>query len=158
MKKWLVIIIAVAILLAGTSAVVGAQQKFKGQKITVLCQAAVNRGEAYKSWVSEFESLTGIKATIVDIGVEQLKTKVSTDLISGAGAYDVIEQEVGEFADYFVVMNDWIKRDKFDIEDYIPVAQNMIGILGGKRFGIPITAQSMGLFYNRAPLKTPHFH
>jgi multiple sugar transport system substrate-binding protein len=114
-------------------------QKFKGQKITALFMSSVY-AEAAKQLVPEFEKMTGATIEIADFPYVNLHEKTLLDLSSGTGSYDVISvahEWDGEFAPFLDELDPLIKRDNFDISDFIENVLSQTGTWNGKIYGIP---------------------
>jgi multiple sugar transport system substrate-binding protein len=90
---------------------------------------------------------------VVESPYTGMREKVLTALTTGAGTYDVIYaagEWDGETYPFLTVLDSFIERDNFDIDDYYPKALGAMGAFEGVgRFGIPFAAGSYGLAYRK---------
>ncbi len=132
-----------------------AKKPFEGVTITHLAQAATSRPEAYRALAAKFKEETGATVNVIDAPWEQMHDKLINDFISGAGAYDAVDVDSGwdgEMALYFEPLDPYIAKSKIDMKDFLPIFQVGVGIsglTGGKRYGMPLTGQSMAMFYRK---------
>lgn len=114
-------------------------QKFKGKKITVLYMSSVY-ADAARKVAPAFKKLTGADVEVVDFPYVTLHEKELLDLSSNTGAYDVIDvacQWDGEFAPFEEELDQYIKKDSYDISDIIDNVLSQAGGWNGKTYGIP---------------------
>jgi multiple sugar transport system substrate-binding protein len=82
---------------------------WEGKSFTIGVYSAGQRGPISGPlyfWRPKFEELTGATYDIVEIPFAELREKVFTDLMTGAGTYDVIINCSNYYGDY--IYNDWI--------------------------------------------------
>jgi len=126
---------------SGSSSDTSSQGKtsFKGQNLTVLYMSSVY-ADAARLMVPEFEAATGAKVTVVDFPYGTLHEKALLDLTSGTASYDVIDvasQWDGEFAPYLTSLDSFIKKDNYDMTDWIDNVLANSGKWQGTIMGIP---------------------
>ena len=129
------------------------EKPYAGKTLTVLYMSSVY-ADAAKSMASEFEELTGAKVEIVDFPYTTLHEKALLDLTSQTGSYDVIDvasQWDGEFAPYLTDLGDYIARDSYDMDAFIPRVLENSGTWQGTVIGIP-NASTPQLFAYRTDL------
>ena len=82
---------------------------WKGKKFTIGVYSGGQRGPISGPlyfWRPKFEELTGATYDIVEIPFAELREKIFTDLMTGAGNYDVIINCSNYYGDY--ILNDWV--------------------------------------------------
>lgn len=160
MKKrcvsWLILIMLFAAVLSGcNSDSSSGKENLKGATITHMVQSATNRPEAYKEMAKEFKKETGINVKIVEAPWEQMHDKIINDLVTSTGTYDVMDIDSGwdgEMARYFQPLDPYIKKYKVNMDNYLDIYKNTTGIstlTGNKRYGIPLTGQTMAMYYRK---------
>jgi multiple sugar transport system substrate-binding protein len=88
---------------------------WKGKKLTIAVYSAGQRGAISGPlyfWRNKFEEITGATLDIVEIPFAELREKIFTDLMTGAGRYDLLINCSNFYGDY--ILNDWI----LPIDDY----------------------------------------
>lgn len=126
------------------------KQRFQGEKLTVLYMESGTYDAAARLMAPEFEQATGAAVEVVAFPYQNLHDNAATDLITGTGAYDVIDvayQWDGEFAPYLTPLEEFIQRDGYDMERFIPNVAKLSGLWEGKRNGIPNANDAMGIIY-----------
>ena len=136
MKKWLTLLLTVAIALSmaacGTSEPAATEASteaalpteylpYEGETLTVLYMSG-SHAETALAMVPEFEAVTGAKVEVVEYPYEELHEEILLDLISYVGTYDVINMDSrwdGEFAPYLEPLDDYIARDNYDMSVWI---------------------------------------
>jgi len=110
---------------------------WKGKKLTIGVYSAGQRGAISGPlyfWRPKFEELTGATYDIVEIPFAELREKVTTDLSTGTGTYDIITNCSNFYGDY--IYNDWIlpidpyfedaRFPKWDRESIAPAVANLL--------------------------------
>lgn len=131
----------------------GGDKPFAGEKLTVLYMSSVY-ADAAKSIVDEFEKKTGAEVEVVDFPYTTLHEKALLDLTSNTGSYDVIDvasQWDGEFAPYMTELSDFIKKDNYNMDEFIDKVRENSGTWQGTVVGIP-NASTPELFAYRTDL------
>lgn len=127
-------------------------QEFKGTTLVHLTQGgAADRQAGYRELAKQFTAKTGAVVQFVEQPWEQMQTSIINDALSGAGNYDVIDVDSGwdgNVAPWLEPLDDRIATDGFDIDDYQGL-NSLIAAPKGKRYGIPLTARSMVLFFRQ---------
>lgn len=126
-------------------------QQYKGQKLTVIYFSANYRDAAY-DMRKGFEDLTGASVTILDSPYQTLYEKEFTDLVAGAGSFDVMQiaaQWGGQFAPYLEPLESRIQNsgDWGSMADFIPAVATASGDWQGVRYGIPMSCDAYSIFY-----------
>ncbi len=128
---------------------------YKGTQIKVLM---INQD--YFNYVTkalpEFEALTGIKVDLQQIAFAVGLTQIETELSSGSTAYDsvsniYIKAQRWMRAGWLAPLDDYVSKDKFDIEDFLPALVDAHR-LNGQLFGIPFAAESTMMIYRKDKL------
>lgn len=112
------------------------------------------------SLIPEFEKATGIKVECEIISYYDQHPKLISSFMSPTGTYDVLEVDnywAGEFpaADWIIPLDEYVKRDNFDVSVYIPSTLDLTGYYPRnpregeqqKLYMIPYYTYSMGLIY-----------
>lgn len=126
---------------------------YSGEKLTVLYMSSVY-ADAAKSIADKFEEETGAEVEVVDFPYTTLHEKALLDLTSNTGSYDVIDvasQWDGEFAPYMSELTDFIKKDNYNMDDFIDKVRENSGTWQGTVYGIP-NASTPELFAYRTDL------
>ena len=124
-------------------------QSFKGEELTVLYMSAVY-ADAARDIEKEFEEATGAKVNVIDFPYSGLHEKIMLDLTSNTGIYDVISvpcQWLGEAAPFLQPLDSYIKRDNYDIDDYIEHMLDVIGTWQETVYTIPHANTTQMLTY-----------
>jgi multiple sugar transport system substrate-binding protein len=138
---------------------------WKGQKFTVGVYSAGQRGAISGPmyfWRNKFEELTGATYDIVEIPFAELREKVFTDLMTGAGRYDVIINCSNYYGDY--IQNDWIvpinqyfddpRMPKWDRDSVAPAVANLMK-WGDTWYGCNNDHDAQVLYYRRDIINDP---
>ena len=129
------------------------EQKYKGEKLTVLYMSGVY-ADAANAMKDEFEEATGAEVEVIDMPYSELHEKILLDLTSQTGTYDVIDaasQWDGEFAPYLTDLQDYIDRDGYDMSVFIDNVLANCGEWQGHYYGIP-NASTPQLFAYRTDI------
>ena len=126
-------------------------KQFPDQELTMIYFDATYARAAEKV-IPEFEEGTGAKVTIVVAPYASLYEKEFTDLVTGAGSYDIMQvasQWDGQFAPYLASIEDFLAADADVIkaEDFIPGVTRVTGTWDDVRFGIPNACDAYGIIY-----------
>ena len=157
--------------LLGTSAAVAAAgllptssrafaQDFSGRTITVgTIDGELSNGvEAQKA---AFEAATGAKLELVKIAGAEFQTKITADLASGVGAFDVViepfiflhSQVAGGFIE---PLDSYIANDAtIGLDDFIPLLFNNMGRYNEQICGLPYKADAYVFFYRKDLFEDP---
>ena len=106
--------------------------------------------EAARVLAAEFEKQTGIRVRIVEAPLFSLREKELTDLLTGAGNYDVMQvayQWEGEILPHLQPLNDVVGRMAPDLEDFIPTVRTNSGQWGDRICGLPMACDVITLLY-----------
>lgn len=139
-----------AVALAGCAG--GSSEGDGGGELSVLI-AAPQEG-AGKILEEEFEAAHDVDVSVEVVPYDQIQSKVTLDVQSGTGAYDVIQYwyptvgalaEAGALAD----ITDWVTGDsEIDQDDFIEAVYGPYSKYDGKTYGLPIDGDTHVLFYN----------
>jgi len=172
-KKILIIFITLAVIVSMGVAGSGCKSAVTTEKADTATQEAASgaKGEvtlrmlmedipathAVEALLPEFTAATGIKVEFEIVQYMDMHQKLVTNFMSPTGQYDVIEVDnywAGEFpaTGWIIPLDDYIKRDNFDVSVYIPAMLDMVGYFprtGNNKqiYMLPIYSYSMGLLY-----------
>ena len=133
-----------------------AQQQFAGKKVTVGTNDA-ELGNGVQAQIEAFQAATGATLELVKIPATDLETKVTTDLSSGTGAFDVIIvpfllMQSQAKAGFLVGLDDRIAADStVDIGDFVPLLFDNMAKSDGKIYGLPYKPDAF-IFFQRKDL------
>jgi multiple sugar transport system substrate-binding protein len=138
---------------------------WKGKKFTIGVYSAGQRGAISGPlyfWRNKFEELTGATYDIVEIPFAELREKIFTDLMTGAGGYDVIINCSNYYGDY--ILNDWIipidkyfndpRMPKWDRGSVAPAVANLMK-WGDTWYGGNNDHDAQVLYYRRDIISDP---
>lgn len=170
-KKFLVIFIILSLVLSGcTKQVVSevvpekdleytkynllAGKPFDGQTIKILSTAGtVPQFLAIKNMTDEFTDLTGITVVWDYVAWDAFQQTFMTEATAGAGNYDQlvwIDAWGAGAKNYLLPLDDYIARDKIDINDYPEGFLQTVKIGTDNVYGMPHRGNGLILFYNKA--------
>ena len=127
-------------------------RRFEGQELRFL--AAQPQAGAAKILAPEFERLTGAKVTYTSVPYDQIQSKATLDVQSGANEFDVYQYwytSVGALAEQGVVedLTEWIENDpEIQPDDFIQSIYDPYTLWEGRRYGLPFDGDYHILFYN----------
>ena len=113
-----------------------------------------------KALLPDFESKTGIKVEFEVVQYSDMHAKLVPQLMSPNCQYDLLEVDnywAGEFpaAGWLEPLDDYVRRDNFDISVYLPSMLKMVGYYNGKLYMIPMYNYAMGLIYRTDMMNDP---
>lgn len=130
---------------------------FSGQSIKVLTTAkGTTQFTALENNTKEFTDLTGINVTWDYTPWAAYQEKFMTEATAGAGNYDLmawIDAWGAGAKNYFLPLDDLIKRDKIDMTDYPPGFVDTVKIGTNKVLGLPFRGHGLVLYYNKDVFK-----
>jgi len=136
-------------------AAIGAQpNQLAGSTITFACMNDPFANVIRDHLIPLFEQETGIKVRMDIIPYTGLREKTLSDLVSGAGTYDVLTMDIvwmGEWAenDFVVCLDPLIARDGVDMRRFLPGALDGLAYWKGKIYGLPIGAYYFIMHYRK---------
>jgi len=154
---WILVVVGM-LLLGGLPWAFAEDQPFKGKTITVL---VINSGEKggisgpLYYWRDEWEKMTGAKLQIAEFPFGELHEKIFTDLITGAGKYDVFmicASEMGELASggYIVPIDQYYEDPRFPKwPKDAPPSIELLYKWGGKWYGVLNDTDGQVLYYRK---------
>lgn len=152
---WLAVILVGSIVAGASAAEYPAS--WKGKTITIMMQAGDVSGPMMVK--DEFEKMTGAKLEIVGIPMASLYEKIVTELVSGTGAYDLIEYYYqwkgvlfGE--GYFTPLEQYIQDETFAY-DHFPLLLDAYGMWDGIIYGLPYDGDVQILYYRKDLFSDP---
>lgn len=169
MKKYTFIVLLLVFSLVVTSSLTFAQEKkiYEGVTITIATLAGGVKGGISGPryfYRDAWEKLTGGKVNIVEIPFAQLTTKIKTDLITGAGKYDILEPCGTMYGDliagnFIIPLDDYYndqtgKFPKWDINQMGPPLAKLYQ-WGGKLYGVMNDADSWIIYGNKDAFNNP---
>jgi multiple sugar transport system substrate-binding protein len=154
MKQWSVLALAAAAATAINLMPAAAQDMpYKGMTLT-LGSMNDQFGTVMADLAPMFEKETGIVVKVDILSYPELLTKVIADFVGDTKGYDMVTMDnvwSGQFAEggYSVVLNDWIERDKAEInvDDIYPVLMSSLGNYQGKQVAFPFAGYANVLAY-----------
>jgi multiple sugar transport system substrate-binding protein len=107
-------------------------------------------GAAARELAVEFERQTGIRVNVLEASLLSLREKELTDLLTGAGNYDVMQiayQWEGELFPHLRPLDEIAPGLMSNLEDFIPTVRSNCGQWGDKTYGLPIACDVITLLY-----------
>ena len=142
--------------LAPKGAKAGAAQEFAGKTVTVeTIDGELSNG--VQAQIAAFEAATGAKLELVRIPQDELETKITADLASGAGTFDVLIEPFillhgHAAAGFYLPLDEYVAADPdVDLQDFIPLLLEQQGYYDGKLYGLPYKADAY-IFFHRKDL------
>lgn len=129
-------------------------QDFAGKSVTV----ATIDGElsaGVEAQQTAFEAATGAKIELVKVPGADFQTKITADLASGVGAYDVVIEPFiflhGHAAGgFYVPIDDYVAADAtVDVPDFIPLLFETFSRYQDKLWALPYKADAYIFFYRK---------
>jgi len=148
--KWISIVGMVFSLgLMGFGGAICAADKIGGS-ITVDYMAAGTYDLAAKELAPQFEKITGTKVKIVAYPWAVLREKNMMDLMTGTGAYDVVNggYYLAKIFSHFVPLDDYIKRDAYGV-NMIPGSMRNCDHYRGHQIAVPYGIDAYSILYRR---------
>jgi hypothetical protein len=101
-----------------------------------------------KNMLPEFEAKTGIKVNFEIVQYTDMHTKLITQFLAPTSTYDVIEVDnywAGEFpaAGWLEPLDEYVKKDNFDMSVYVPAMMEMVGYYKDKLYMVPMYNYTM---------------
>ncbi|MCX6090082.1 MAG: extracellular solute-binding protein [Candidatus Atribacteria bacterium] len=169
-NSWLVVVSVIFILIATSSFALAQDKKmFDGITVTIATLAGGVKGPISGPlylYRQAWEELTGGKVNIVEIPFAQLPTKIKTDLITGAGKYDVMEPCGTMYGDLiagnFIIPLDDFYNDKsgkypaWDINEEGPPLAALYK-WGGKLYGVLNDSDSWIVYGRKDAFANPDY-
>ncbi|TYB45762.1 sugar ABC transporter substrate-binding protein [Actinomadura chibensis] len=150
---------AVAVALVATASACagagGAAGSSGGKSINVLMVGNPQMADVQKLTAGNFTKQTGIKVNFTVLPENELRDKVTQDVATGAGQYDVVT--VGAYEVPIWAKNGWLhetsgyagKDAAFDQADLLkPMVESVSGA-DGKMYGVPFYGESSFLMYRK---------
>jgi multiple sugar transport system substrate-binding protein len=106
--------------------------------------------DAARGLAAEFEKQTGIRVKIVEAPLFSLREKELTDLLTGAGNFDVMQvpyQWEGQILPHLRPLNEMVSRIVPDFQDFIPTVRSNCGQWGERIYGLPVACDVITLLY-----------
>jgi multiple sugar transport system substrate-binding protein len=138
---------------------------WKGKKFTIGVYSAGQRGAISGPvyfWRNKFEELTGATYDIVEIPFAEMPEKITTDMTTGAGLYDVVTNCSSFYGDY--IANDYIqpldkyfddpRMPKWDRESIAPAVASLYQ-WGGTWYGANNDHDAQVLYYRKDIVEDP---
>jgi ABC-type glycerol-3-phosphate transport system substrate-binding protein len=132
----------------------GAAQEFAGKTVTVgTIDGELANG--VQAQMEAFQAATGATIELVRIPQDELQTKITADLTSGAGTFDVIIEPFillhgHAAAGFYLPLEEFVAADPdSDLEDFIPLLLEGQGYYNGTLYGLPYKADAYIFFYRK---------
>jgi multiple sugar transport system substrate-binding protein len=129
-----------------------AAQDFAGKTVRV-CTIDGELSNGVEAQTEAFEAATGATLELIKVVGTDFQTKVTTDLASGVGAFDVVIEPFiflhGHAAGgFYEPLDDMIAADAtIDIPDFVPLLFENMALYQGKTYGLPYKADAYLYFY-----------
>ncbi|MDP9365479.1 MAG: sugar ABC transporter substrate-binding protein, partial [Chloroflexota bacterium] len=131
-----------------------AGQEFAGKTVTVGTIDG-ELGNGVQAQMAAFEAATGARIELVRIPQDELQTKITADLTSGAGTFDVIIEPFillhgHAAAGFYLPLEEFTAEDPdVDLEDFIPLLLQGQGYYNDTLYGLPYKADAYIFFYRK---------
>lgn len=151
-KSYLFILITSLLLIVSFSMLVQAQVEFKDVTITAFCDAGHNT-RPFEWYADEFEK-AGIKVNLVTAPFANVYEKLTSELIAGTGAYDLIvlfPMYLGEFAGmgYLRPLDEYAEKYDPHLDDIAAGFLKLYDYYGGKLYTLPFDGDVLSLYFRR---------
>lgn len=129
-------------------------QDFAGKTVRV-CTIDGELSNGVEAQTAAFEAATGAKLELIKVAGTDFQTKVTADLSSGVGAFDVVIEPFiflhGHAAGgFYEALDERIAADPtIDIEDFVPLLFDNMALYQGKTYGLPYKADAYLFFYRK---------
>lgn len=154
MKKGVLLILELILILCMVFSG-GEKEALKGGNVELnILMEDVPETHIIKELLPDFEAKTGIKVNFEIVQYTDMHTKLITQLLAPTSAYDVLTIDnywAGEFpsAGWLEPLESYVKKDNFDLDNYIPSMLEMMGYFNGELYMIPMYNYVMGLMYRK---------
>lgn len=137
-----------------------AEKPFAGVNLKLVIDQLPWVETGLKTYVKEFERLTGVKVDVLDVPYNDLHEKIMVDLIGQTGTYNIVAPDGAwgaEVIETGQVLNidDFIEKLKkdplYDFEDIVPGAVEFV-YRKGHWYGLPATLHSNAFMVGRKDL------
>lgn len=122
-----------------------------GAEIVATYMQSGTYDKAAEQLMPAFEADTGIKVELIAAPWDVLNQNHITDLTTGTGAYDVMSGEfwIATVFEHMLPLDAYVERDNFG-DAFIPGiwSPGPSNFYGGKRIGVPYSADAYGIWYN----------
>jgi len=167
-SAWLCLCLASSASAAAFAETSGARVAANPSGSVTLTVATVNNPQMIdmQKAVGEFTKETGIKVNFETLPENTLRQKVTTDVATGGGQFDLAT--VGTYEVPIWAKNKWIvglkssfdgmsgqERAEYDLGDVLPTVQKAISYKG-ELFALPFYGESSMLYYNKAEFAAKH--
>lgn len=129
-------------------------QAFAGKTIRVATNDA-ELGNGVEAQADAFTAATGATIELIKIPATDFESKITTDLSSGTGAFDVviepfITMQGHAAAGFLVPLDDRIAADTtIDVADFIPLLYDTMAKMDGQAYALPYKADAYIFFHRR---------
>lgn len=143
-----------------SSGIVLAQdKKFEGVKLTVITQDGVI-ANPWRNAAQEWASMTGAEVEVVPLSFTVLYDKLMTELISGTGAFDIIQCPsfwIGDIAGggFVIPLDEYIKNDDPGWEDYLPAYRDRLSKWADKTYALQCDGDVFVMAYRKDLFEDP---
>ncbi|WP_375508371.1 ABC transporter substrate-binding protein [uncultured Caballeronia sp.] len=127
-----------------------AGRPYAGQSIKVMA-VSTPQFTALQKRTQEFTDLTGIEVKWSFVPFKALQEKVTSVGVAANGNFDVVnylDQWGASYAYWLMPLNDYIARDKLDLNDYPPAFLEALTI-NGKLNGLPLRSNVQMMLYRK---------
>ncbi len=131
-------------------------QMFAGKTVRVATNDA-ELGNGVDAQVAAFQAATGASIELIRIPAADLQSKITTDLSSGTGAFDVVIEPFITMQDhaaagFLVPLDDRIAADPaIDTADFVPLLYDTMAKFEGQVYALPYKADAY-IFFHRTDL------
>lgn len=135
-------------------------QTFAGKAVRVATNDA-ELGNGVDAQTAAFQAATGATIELIRIPASDFESKITTDLSSGTGAFDVviepfITMQSHAAAGFLIPLDDRINADPtIDIADFVPLLYDTMAKMDGQTYALPYKADAYIFFYRKDLLADP---
>lgn len=147
MKKFLVVILLVSMVLAVYG---GGKKEAAPKAITFSLMAAGTYDKAAEDVKPNFEKETGIQVTLAAFPWATLRQNNTTDLLTGAGKYDVMSGSyyLAELYEHFISLDNYIEKSGFG-KGLLTGFMGKCEHYNGHQIGLPYGPDAYGILYRK---------
>lgn len=150
MLKRLILVVTVFLLIGGL---------VQAESIRLLMESVPDT-RYIQELLPQFKAETGIDVDMEVISYIDMHSKLVPQLVSPKGSYDAIVVDfywVGEFtkAGWLMPLDDFVKRDNFDIGVYVPKLIELVGRVDNTLYMLPFYNYSMAIIYRKDMIEDP---
>jgi len=163
-RKTIWFIFTVFLIVLISSGFTNAARPYAGVVLNALMEAVPDT-DVIEELLPEFEKKTGIKVNFEKVQYMTMHEKLVPQLIApeGSGSYDFLEVDnywVGEFVSggwLFPIDDRIASTPSVSLENYIPSLVDLVGVVDGVAYMLPMWTYPFGLVYRKDIVDSPEF-